>query len=70
MKRITFTQLDAVHLYEALLMSWNGDIKALDRCVQCENLRRRLEIFITTPAVRRIRGLVKKYPKGTKDVPL
>ena len=61
MKRISFSELDAEHIYEWLAMYWLGERK-FGGCLQCEGLGRRLVTFIGPTAKRRIERAVKKYP--------
>lgn len=61
-RRIGFSQTDAEHIYEWLLMYWHGDDQPFGGCFQCENLGRRLKNFIGPVEARRVARVVKKYP--------
>lgn len=52
-KRITFSEADAIHLYELALEH------LVDGCHDCNNLQKRLETFIGPKNVKRVRKLIK-----------
>lgn len=69
MRRISFSESDAIHIYEWLVMYWHGDDnhKSFGGCLLCQQLGKRLGAFIgkkDAALVRRtVRKSVKKAPK-------
>ena len=75
MKRISFSQYDATHIYEWLRFYWHEDflkhpefwnkeaIKKMGKfggCYECENIGNRLEKFIGEKEVKEVEKLLKK----------
>ena len=61
--RISFTVMNAEHLYEYLCMYWLVEGKGkFGGCFECEDIGRRLEKFIGPKAVRRIKRSIKAHP--------
>jgi hypothetical protein len=56
MKRISFDEYGAAHLYELALDSFQP------KCFECELLKKRLEKFINKKEVARIKRDLKRYP--------
>ena len=54
MKRISFNDYDAFHIYELMLEHFCGS------CVECERLKNRLEKFIGKKAVKAAIKIIKK----------
>lgn len=68
-KRISFSGRDAVHIYEWLVMYWQGEVDAQGKpqrfggCYTCEQLGKRLEAFIGPKDVKMVRDVVEKNPQ-------
>ena len=56
MKRISFNQYDAEHLYDLCLSNF------ILGCYQCELIKKRLEKFIGEEAVKFHKKMVKEHP--------
>jgi len=56
MKRISFNEFGAAHLYELSLQNFQP------KCYECKMLKKRLENFIDKKEVTRIKRAVKKCP--------
>lgn len=63
-RRISFTERDAIHIYEWLIMYWHwvGELRTLGGCYTCQQLEKRLRRFIGIPAAKRVRRIVKRNP--------
>jgi hypothetical protein len=61
-KRISFSALDAAHIYEWLVMYWRQESQKFGGCPQCADMGQRLEQFIGPTTTRRVRRIVKAYP--------
>lgn len=65
-RRISFSESDAVHIYEWLVMYWHGDedakTHAYGGCYSCQQLGTRLETFIGPKDAAMVRRVVRKNP--------
>lgn len=70
-QRISFSDADAVHLYEWLVMYWHGDenAKTFGGCGSCQHLGKRLEKFIGPKDAAMVRRAVRKNPSKRPDPP-
>jgi len=60
MKRISFSQYDAVHIYEYLRFYWKKDeLGKFGSCPQCEQIGKRLENFIGKKEIKKTEKLLK-----------
>ncbi len=60
--RISFNARDAEHIYEYLVMYWDGYDSGYRDCVLCRIIGKRLETFIGPKEVRRVKAAVKANP--------
>jgi hypothetical protein len=61
-KRISFNEQHAEHIYEWLRTYWRGAPKKFGGCVECAHIGRRLKRRIGPAAVRRTARLVHNNP--------
>jgi hypothetical protein len=62
-RRIAFSERDAAHAYEWLVMFWRGDRRGrFGGCAQCALVGARLERFLGASEARRIRRAVDRHP--------
>lgn len=63
MPRISFNERDAAHIYEWLLMYWQGDDWPAPHggCPTCQQLGKRLERLLGKAGVRRIKRVVRLH---------
>ena len=55
-KRISFSERSAEHIYELCLQNFQKE------CYNCKAIKKRLEIFIGNKSVKSIKRQVKKFP--------
>jgi len=65
-RRISFSEVDAVHIYEWLAMYWTNHTASFGGCVSCQQLGERLEKFIGPKDARWVRRVVLKNPGRRK----
>lgn len=65
MRRISFNDVDAAHLYELLLMYWRTDPVELGGCPQCQHIGFRLQRFIGAETAKAVEQLVDENPGPT-----
>ena len=63
-RRLSLSERDAVHAYEWLVMYWHGDDthQPFGGCALCQTVGKRLEKFIGTQNVRRVKKSVRANP--------
>lgn len=63
MKRISFSERDASHIYEWLMMYWAGEREGkFGGCALCELIGKRLEAMVGKTEASRIERIVRKNP--------
>jgi len=58
MKRISFSEYDAEHLYELAYENFQP------LCSECQSIKKRLEKFLGVGVVKFVKRNIKKYPYG------
>ena len=65
-KRVSFSESDAAHLYEALRGYWWDDAQRFGGCPQCDQIGRRLERIIGRSVIRYTERVLKAHPPNAK----